>query len=258
MQFFAQDGNKKEVLAPQATKGDNYTCQECGGTLRVRQGPKRTSHFFHLAHATHRCHRQTSIEHHQTQEHVQKIFPGSFKEHPFLSIGRIADIFIPNLFLVIEIQCSPISTEEVSERTKDYHSQGMKVLWLLHTKNFNRFRASPAELFLQRFPHYYTDIDRKGHGKIFDQFSLIREGNRIFRSPPYRLNLAMMLPHSTLSFRKYWDFHFQGDLIDCPDEVEKLNKRVAPLLSKKRRWIKWIAKVYRTLFYLFLEKITRF
>ncbi|MBG9988549.1 hypothetical protein HZY88_06140 [Aerococcaceae bacterium DSM 111176] len=55
------------------------------------------------------------------------------QEVSFNSIDRIADIVLSDLSLIIEIQHTPISSNEIRKRTKAYNQLGYRCIWLMTT-----------------------------------------------------------------------------------------------------------------------------
>lgn len=126
----------------------------------------------------HRAHR-TSIAHLQIQLHLKTLIPSLALEKPFPSIGRIADAVWEDKKIVFEVQSSPISIQEAHQRTADYTKAGYTVIWFLHDRKFNGWRAGPAELFFRKGLSFYIN------GKfIYDQKEVFRGPFRIFKGPP--------------------------------------------------------------------------
>lgn len=161
-----------------------YQCPECHTTLRARCGSQRRHHFYHTTSS--RCRlRQRSVFHRKIQNFIlQQLAPEPIVlEHPFPSIGRIADIVWPAHNLVIEIQCSSIRAEEVKKRMSDYAEAGYRVIWILHDHRFNRHTLSDAEVFLQDHPHFFIS----NHLFLYQQLAKIRGNRRLERSPRFAL-----------------------------------------------------------------------
>lgn len=193
MQLYARQ-EKTYVLAVDAQKHKNYSCPECQGALRVRGGPHRKAHFYHIAGAPHCRQAGKSMAHLQTQLFLKQKLEESFLEYPFPSIGRIADVFWKKENTVFEIQCSSLSLSEAQKRCEDYTSLGLKVIWILHDKTFNKKNLSAAEAFLRLKGCFFTNFDDKGRGLIYDQFELVQKNRRLFwghllEIDPLRLHL---------------------------------------------------------------------
>lgn len=191
MQLLAQDEKGEPTLASVATKGKNYTCPECHNPVRRRKGPSRRPHFFHLAnHPSCRQHQKSWI-HLQLQLHLFKLLPEGegLIEKPYPTIQRIADIAWEKEGIVFEIQCSPISLIECIERNEDYLSLGLRAVWILHDHRFNRRYLSASESYLRKNLCFFSHIS-KGACHIYDQFEIIRNSQRLYRSKPLTVDLS--------------------------------------------------------------------
>ena len=177
MQLMAIAKNATLISALNAHKKVPYRCQECAGIVFLRGGKETQPHFFHKE--RHACrHDAKGPDHLHIQVRIQKEINGSLLEERFLDINRIADICSHNLKLIIEIQCSSMSLLELKTRTLDYESLGYQIIWILHTKVFFQKKIKPLEKFLEKRWHYFTDINEKGEGSIFDQISSMQDGKR--------------------------------------------------------------------------------
>ena len=165
MQLFAFSSDGKLVPVDRATPGQTYICPECSGPLKLRLGSGGIPNFYHPRRTKH-C---KSPAHLQVQRHLQTLLPGSILEHPFPTIGRIADVYWPDQKRIFEVQCSPITPREIAARNADYARLNCHVVWLLHDARYNKGRLTKAERSLQGQPHYYTDIDATGKGQIYLQ-----------------------------------------------------------------------------------------
>ena len=231
MQIFARGPNGTVLPASRAVAGVDYKCLECGQIVRLRAGSQRIRHFYHRR-RTRRC-RQSgkSLTHLRVQERLHALLPNSQLEHPFPSIGRIADLFWPEKNLIFEVQCSPIAAEEVAARNADYDRLGLTVVWILHDRRFNRRHLTAAEHFLHDKPHYFTDIDSSGAGTFYDQKNIARQGLVLRRSRRFPVQLNRPLENG----------RFAGDA----DPLPQLN------IPPPRREF----RPYQILFRLILEKI---
>ena len=152
-------------------------------------------------------------------------FPQARLEYYFPSVHRIADLVVISKKLIFEIQCSPISLEEVQRRNQDYASLGFKVIWILHHKRFNQKTLSPAELYLRcRHLSYFASVTQD-NSKVFfyDQFEFFDGMRRIYKSPPFVLQSFLpctlsSIPHTFPKTIKkklsHSPFYLPGDLAD--------------------------------------------
>jgi competence protein CoiA len=244
MQLFALD-QQIPLLATQAFKQKDYTCPECQQTVRLRSGPHRQAHFFHVQSVPTCRQHQKSAEHLQAQLKILSLLPsgeGSL-ERPFPAISRIADVVWETAQIVFEIQCSPISSAEVEERTAAYRAIGMGVVWILHTKRFNKRRLSSAEHLLRQQPCYYTNITEKGMGLFYDQFEVVQGAIRFYKGPALPISLQFPKPISvfcktssvSLIARRasLWDLSFRGDLLDRFNQKQAAYQQGMEMLEKK-------------------------
>ncbi len=147
-------------------------------------------------------------------------------ERSFPQISRIADVVLPSQKIIFEIQCSPISAQEVRARISDYKSAGYTVIWILHDLHFNRVTLTPAERLLRSHTHYFTNMNPFGYGEIYDQYAPILRGRRTKRTPRYPITLnhfisLKQIPRHFPKERRSWRYSFKGDLFHQPFQFEK-------------------------------------
>lgn len=230
MQFYALDEDLP-ILAAHAARHKDYRCPECGSTIRLRKGQERRPHFYHPTTPLH-CHQHNkSLIHLQTQWTIHALLPlkEAQMERIFPEINRVADVAWEGAKIIFEIQYSPISMQEAQARCRDYQKIGYTPIWILHDKRFNRHKISAAESFLREIGCYYTNIDEKGHGEIYDQFDILIGNRRIYRGPPLSINLlkpskfeelllpvieSAILPKLLTLRRRSWPLYFSLDLWD--------------------------------------------
>ncbi|HSX04282.1 MAG TPA: competence protein CoiA family protein [Rhabdochlamydiaceae bacterium] len=249
MQLYALS-QKSLILASQAEKGKDYLCPECSSILRIRGGKERQLHFFHLK-ANDSCKQhQKGLIHLKLQLHLQTLLS---EENPqlefhFPEISRIADVACLKSKRIFEIQYSPISLEEAQNRTKDYESLGFRLIWILHDHQFNKRKVSAAEAFLRTKTCYFTDFDKEGRGSAYDQFEILRGNRRVFRSPPFKVDLKNLLQHPL----EKGQFYCKGALPDRlfrngMQQVKRINK---PSLLQK------LQRSYSSLLHLLLRGVS--
>jgi len=226
MQLYAFDRNKQLISARQAVRHIDYHCPECSGLLRLRGGPQRQCHFYHLELPLFCRQHQKGDLHLQLQSYFLQELPvgDSRLEHSFPAIRRIADVAWISKKLVFEIQCSPIPSQEVLARNRDYQQLGWKVVWILHDQRYNQVRLSAAEVALRSSPHFFSNMDRSGRGIIYDQFDLCVHGVRRKRLPPLPIDVKALQLYSPSEVFSYplallqqraltWDLSLMGDLM---------------------------------------------
>lgn len=280
MQLFALDSQYQLTAASKARKQQNYTCLECQGPVRLRSGLHRQAHFFHLKPSLTCRLSAKSMAHLQVQCYLQKALPpGDCQlEMRFPSIGRIADAAWISKKIIFEVQCSPISAEEVRGRLSDYASVGYQVVWILHDKLYNHYRLSAAELTLRTSPYYFTNMNGEGRGSIYDQFDVWARGVRRRKLAPLPIDIthpqvipaidSKDVPVMWVERAQSWPLHFAGDLIAqglasseyvtlaCQTEKELLPSVVPPTYREmiKSIFYQAILRPYNLIFQLFLER----
>lgn len=284
MQLYALDQNLNVIHAKNAKKHFDYQCLECKSFVRLRGGIHRQNHFYHIFQTSSCKQSGKSMEHLQVQLFLQKELDCQdlHLEKRFNEIGRIADVVSFSKKLVFEVQCSPISLEEVKSRNLDYQKLGLSVIWILHEKNFNQSKVSAVEDFLQSTHHYFTNMDANGLGVIYDQFDLFDKGKRIFSSKPFIIDVKhffqndfhvknQLLPSPLLQKISSQPSFFKGDLVDyCKSEHFSENTFIQALTILESRKPKkltipqfilhllksYIMRPYRIFLNILLEKAT--
>ncbi len=286
MQLYALDLKGQLINAHQAVRHIDYQCLECQQIIRLRGGPYRQPHFYHLHPAPFCRQHQKGLIHLQLQSYfVQQLPPGDCSlEFRFPSIHRIADVAWHSQKIVFEIQYSAISAEEVLQRNRDYQQEGWRIVWILHDHRYNQVRLSAAERTLQASPHFFSNMNHLGQGSIYDQFDICDQGIRKERLPPLPLIFnqpttcfsdTQSWPLILLTKRSMnWKLSFKGDLIHlflespCHPYLQQafdLEKDYYPA-SASSSWHYWINTLwrqgiilpYRTLFRFLLERSCRF
>jgi competence protein CoiA len=236
VQLYALDEQQALLFANQAEKQKDYYCLECQKRVRLRGGLHRQNHFYHLEPNRDCRLNGKSMIHLQTQLFIQKQLPPqeSQIEYRFPSIHRVADVaWIPHQ-IVFEIQCSPISAQELLNRNQDYRQLGWEIVWIFHDQRYNKWRLTAAEWVVQSSCHYFTNINAEGMGYIYDQFHLFHQGIRKHQFPSLpihishfnRLNSSVFYSTSLKLVEqrlKTWALHFQADLIDLNFKKHQLD-----------------------------------
>lgn len=251
MQRYAHSQEGNLLLADQAKRKIDYLCPECGGRLRLRGGKARLLHFYHLRRPSHCRQGGKSLTHLRCQEWLLERLPQGTAsiEHPFPTIGRIADLYWKPLNLVFEIQCSSIDPEEIVARNRDYEGQGLRVIWILHRQCFKR-RSSRAQEALRFHPHYYTTINERGEGVMVDPY-----GQLVRLEAPYTLDRPVEEgPIEMRTRAARYKLGFEGDLLSrqlSSSREEKAKPRVRPpqILGPFKR-------LYQGVLALLLERIS--
>lgn len=280
MQLLAIDTEGRLVGVKQADRQAVYSCLECQGKVRARGGEFRQLHFYHLEPPHHCRQHQKGLPH----LHVQSYLYASIGaedcalEERMPAIQRIADVVWFSKKVVFEIQCSFITAEEVEKRNRDYGLLGWSVIWILHDERFNQTRYTAAEERLAHRPHYYTNIDSEGQGIIYDQFEYLCRGKRQHKLLPLPIQIHTLKDTQQVKVNnkspaiaqqrlKAWPYYCECDLIDLSvrnSNLDYLHQVLEKenLIARSLRpgspdlWMR-LKKLYRTVFYHFLEKATR-
>ncbi len=286
MQLYALNKDNRLVFAGHAQKHHDYACVECQRRIRLRGGLHCQKHFYHIEPNRHCQLSGKGMIHLQIQFYIWHQLPPHEcqLEYRFREINRIADVvWIPH-HLVFEIQCSPISAEEIERRNRDYQQLGWTVVWILHDQRYNQWRVTAAEHQLRSSLCYFTNLDKQGKGEIYDQFDFFYKGKRQHQLTALPIDLSCFrrltsfeskvrsekIQHLNNRFC-YWSLSFRGDLMDlslraeqpeyfqAAQEIEDSYQRRS---SDGLSWFKWIiyrgvVRPYRLLFQMLLEKVCR-
>ncbi|MCB1212789.1 MAG: hypothetical protein KDK40_00670 [Chlamydiia bacterium] len=259
MARFALDKQRRVIFAENAHRSLEYICIECETNVRLRSGPLRRPHFFHVDESRLCRHNGKTPEHIAVQHHLQRLIDEDHiaLEEPFPEISRIADVCWRDERLIFEVQCSPIAIEELNARNRDYESLGFDVVWIFHEKRYSpkSFRAFEEAIYGRS--HYFTNIDARGIGEIYDRYprkSGIKRHLQVDLSQPIRTQHAH-LSLTTLEERvKNRRVHFKGDCVTRAEEEtppfrknkemffhhrirEYLSNVFRPIIRLHRAWI---------------------
>ena len=118
---------------------EQLRCPECSSDVIFKNGKIKVSHFAHRTLTDCAYGVGESQDHMFMKKHfylrVRNKYPGlnmTLEDNSFTD--RRADISIRGneKSIVIELQRSPITVEEILQRTLDYNKQGMYVMWIFH------------------------------------------------------------------------------------------------------------------------------
>ena len=225
MQLYAQDQKGTRVFVELAEKAKNYFCLECQKEVRARGGPHIQLHFYH-AEKNGLCRQNGKTDQHLLlQKLLNAAYPGSEQELHFPAIHRIADVALVDKKIIFEVQCSPMTSEEMRRRVQDYKQVGFQVIWILSDSTFLKKKVSALEMAIQDFPHYYA----KGQ-VVYDACSLIHQGVRQGRPITKIIKIGELdkrktessqkkLPQALLRRHAQWEYHFAHDLLEQDESV---------------------------------------
>lgn len=186
-----------------------------------------------------------TIEHINLQLFLENILPSgeAFLEKHFDEIGRIADVFWQKHLIVFEIQCSPISLNEVQQRFKDYEKLGLCLVWILHAGRFNKKKVGHAEYFLRQMPCYFARVSSSSKAYIYDQKECFYGAQRIWRGP----ELPVDLLRPVFSNKTGWKIHFFGDRVHCASNPVQANGVVGLVKNRLERFGRAILQFFYAL-----------
>lgn len=151
------------ISAEQAEKGVDY--YDVNGHI-VRVSCKKETYFYHP-------HRKGVDNVLETEEHkqgkvlakqlFQPFFPEIVEEKYFESVKRRADLFLSPKY-VVEIQCSPIQLDVLTERHHNYQELGLTDWWLLGERYHQNKPFQKNRMFCKYHSYYgyhYWNVDVK-------------------------------------------------------------------------------------------------
>ena len=243
MQLYAQDQKGTRVFVELAEKAKNYFCRECQKEVRARGGPHIQLHFYHVE-KNGLCRQNGKTDQHLLlQKLLNAAYPGSEQEFRFPTIGRIADVAHVDKKIIFEVQCSPMTSEEMQQRVQDYGQVGFQVIWILSDSTFLKKKVSAFEMALQDFPHYYA----KGQN-VYDACGVIHQGMRSGRPVMKNIKIATLakrspeeskkkLPQALRRRHAKWEYHFAEDLLEQDEMLfAALVAKEEALAPKKMRF----------------------
>jgi competence protein CoiA len=118
--------------AANATKCSNYYCPLCCQKLMLKQGKYKRTHFAHFEISC--THKEESYVHYHAKYSLGRAIKDLgmvVQIEPYLkACHQIPDILINNK-IILEIQCSPITVEQLQTRTSAYNKLGYIVIWII-------------------------------------------------------------------------------------------------------------------------------
>lgn len=144
--FANKKSNNAPVHASAATKSDGpFYCPECFSEAVVKKCTDKVDHFAHVARLSPICLKKDTELHHQCRDEICKELKNRFpqgkweaerripgnKEKGFAELIPDISGFINETRVVIEIQASALSINQIIERTKQYTRRGCAILWIL-------------------------------------------------------------------------------------------------------------------------------
>ncbi|MEX2783648.1 competence protein CoiA [Streptococcus sp. H49] len=161
-------GKTVNLLRDSPTKDKAFFCPACKAPLQLRSGQIIRPYFAHISRKTCRFyHENESAEHLSLKAELYRSLSRTEKvsvEQFLPDSGLIADLMV-NHRLALEVQCSPLSSKRLKERTQAYLGADYQVLWLSGRRLW--LGQSITELqkhflcFSQNMGFHYWELDRK-------------------------------------------------------------------------------------------------
>lgn len=127
-------------------KGRKYFCPVCCQPVRIKNGKIKLPHFSHYNQSSCSIYSEGETREHLALKEVfvkwcEKNRIGYELEKYLPALNQRPDLLIGNIAL--EIQCSPLSTQRLVERTKSYQQHGYIPIWICGKKLFsNRYKLN--------------------------------------------------------------------------------------------------------------------
>lgn len=125
-------------------KDEDFFCFSCKETLKLKLGKVRLPHFSHLPNSLCQSFSEPESPEHLALKSVIQKWEKKVELEVYLpNLSQRPDGLLMNICL--EIQCSSLSTDRLSERTRNYRANNYQVLWLLGCKFHLKNRLSPLQ-----------------------------------------------------------------------------------------------------------------
>jgi hypothetical protein len=153
----ALDSKSNSVFAFNVDKTDEYCCPVCISKVILKKGAVKIAHFAHSTDSDCPNKKNESLEHLNMKMNlclqIKKL--KVWTEAGYLNFlnyeddmevplvkDRRADIVVTHPILknktIIECQVSPITYEEICQRTADYYREGHRIVWVFHISRLKR------------------------------------------------------------------------------------------------------------------------
>lgn len=230
------DSRPKEDLI-QLRKEFQFYCSACQHPVQMKLGEKRLPHFAHLRDS--KCITQRE---HETPYHLEgkkqlyswlKNLSTELELEPFIpEIKQRPDLLIKvnKQQFAIEFQCSQISYEHLSKRTKAYKSIDIHPLWILG-ESWLKTNADPL-FSLSSFQWLFATIPQSTNSNCFPSILYFNPMTKIVTK------LSNLTPFSpTQTFATIQKFAPNDTLTEILNASLSLNSQMLTLwLEKKKNW----------------------
>jgi competence CoiA-like predicted nuclease len=122
------DGKRKLSYHVERGKFEEIICPHCNSKMLFVDGIKVIKHFRHKIKRN--CQYSETERHLEMKDFFVRLLDLT-EENVEVRLGEnIADIYLPDLNIAIEVQHSPIPYQDILKRTKSYSEKGIHVLWV--------------------------------------------------------------------------------------------------------------------------------
>ncbi|HIX01204.1 MAG TPA: hypothetical protein H9861_00405 [Candidatus Ligilactobacillus excrementigallinarum] len=157
--FFAMNTKKQLVHISEIQAGCQYYCPLCHAIVRVRKNNKQKAYFVHVSKRRHVTKGETQL--HKLGKQLLAKWAAQLGyqvklEYWIAAFKQRADVYLEqdNTQIILEYQCSPLSSTELIQRTKGYYEAGIKCLWIVGKRYLIKKRITQKQA---QFFHYRSD-----------------------------------------------------------------------------------------------------
>ncbi|AEV95058.1 competence protein CoiA family protein, partial [Pediococcus claussenii] len=174
----------------------------------------------------------------------------AFAEYVQKDIGRRIDVFVKDnlIRLAVEIQCSPITLEEIIRRKEDYKSIGIRSWWIAGPNHLApRSLKSTAMKFgkTTQFGRSFFGVDKYGKYWLYSNFRVTTMGRNIYRRSQVELDWNNIVEWQQIE-RENAKFFQTSNLIDDVNWIKNVcleSTGILSLLVFKRSCMKVIKRL---------------
>lgn len=165
-----ENGTWINLLEEEGQKGDKYYCPHCQSPLLYKMGKIKRPHFAHQQKKA--CLTEGLNESSQHLDIKASLYRWARQSHHaalevyFPEEEQMADLLLDGK-IVLEVQCSSLSTKRLAERSRAYSKAGFPCIWLLGRDLFLKERMTKLQrAFLSFSPSlgfyvWQVDLDRQ-------------------------------------------------------------------------------------------------
>lgn len=222
------DGNF--ILAEDALNEKKYICPRCSKELLICRGESCIPYFRHA----NTCKKKNeggseSILHKDVKRQITAMFKRigieAFSEYVQKDIGRRIDVFVKDkaVKLAVEIQCSPITLEEIIQRKHDYNSIGIRSWWIAGPNHLTpRSLKSTAVKFgkTTKFGKSFFGVDQHEKYWLYSNFRITAMGKSLYQRRRIELDWNNIVEWRQIE-TKDTNFFQTSNLIDDVNWIKK-------------------------------------